>query len=127
MCHLRLLTVCFLFLTTSLALGAADSAAITPDKIEKLPLATKAPVDFARDVQPLFVERCYKCHGSEKQKNGFRLDRKADALAGGDSGPSILPGKSAESRLIHYVAGLDEEKIMPPKGERLTAGQIGLL
>ena len=38
----------------------------------------------------------------------FRLDRKTDALRGGGSGvPAIVPGKSAESLLIRYVAGLD--------------------
>ena len=26
-----------------------------------------APVDFARDIQPLFASRCYECHGERKQ------------------------------------------------------------
>ncbi len=60
--------------------------------------------------------------------------RAADGCAGGsdgggDEGKIIEPGKSAESRLIHLVAGLEEDTVMPPKdkGERLTAAQIGLL
>src|SRR5947207_3280274 len=45
-----------------------------------------------------------------------------------DSGPAIIPGKSAESRLIRYVTGENDEKIvMPQKGERLTNDQIQLL
>lgn len=94
-----------------------------------LPPPASRPVDFKGDVQALFAERCYSCHSVEKQKGGLRLDRKADALAGGDSGKVILPGKSAESVLIHNVAGLDPDNQMPPKGkgEPLTAGQIGLL
>src|SRR6185436_14256216 len=86
-----------------------------------------ATVDFVRDVEPLFADHCYKCHGTEKQKNGFRLDRKSDALKGGDSGPALVPGKSGESRLIQYVAGTDPEKLMPPKGDPLSPKQIGLL
>jgi hypothetical protein len=54
----------------------------------------------SKDIQPLLSKHCYSCHGPEKQKSGLRLDRKADALAGGDTGKVILPGKSAESILI---------------------------
>ncbi len=104
------------------------SAALThAADVAKLPSAANAPVDFTRDIQPLFAERCVKCHGPEKQKSDLRLDVKAHAMRGGDSGKVIEPGKSADSRLIHLVAGIEEDKVMPPKGERLTAAQIGLL
>jgi mono/diheme cytochrome c family protein len=88
-----------------------------------------AAVDFKRDIQPLFADRCYQCHGSEKQKGGLRLDRKQDALTGGDSGKVILPGKSAESLLIKNVSGLDPDNLMPPKGKAdpLTTNEIALL
>ena len=86
-----------------------------------------AAADFKRDIQPIFAERCYSCHGTEKQKNNLRLDRKAKALAGGDSGPSIVAGKSGESRLFKFVAGLDPEIVMPAKGERLTSNQVALI
>ncbi len=59
--------------------------------------------------------------------NGLRLDRKADALRGGHSGPAILPGDSAGSRLIHMVAGHLTKTRMPPVGGPLTDKQIGLL
>jgi len=83
--------------------------------------------DFKRDIQPIFSTHCYSCHGPEKQKNGLRLDRKSNAVSGGDSGPAFVPGKSETSRLFRYVAGLDKEVIMPPKGERLTTNQIQLV
>jgi len=38
-----------------------------------------------------------------------------------------VPGKSAESLLVQFVGGLREEGVMPKKGDRLTAQQIGLL
>src|SRR4051812_24304466 len=57
-------------------------------------------VDFAKEIQPIFEAHCYACHGPEQQKNGLRLDSRAAALAGGDSGPAILPGNSSKSRLI---------------------------
>src|SRR6476660_6190756 len=74
-----------------------------------------APVDFVRDIQPVLAEHCYSCHGPEKQKSGLRLDRQADALRGGDTGKAIVPGRSSESLLFKYVAGLDPEKVMPPR------------
>ena len=89
--------------------------------------AVQSSVDFKRDIQPIFSERCYSCHGADKQKNNFRLDRRANAFAGGDSGPSIVASNSAESRLYRYVAGLDEKIVMPAKGERLTTNQVALI
>src|SRR3954454_15149781 len=83
-----------------------------------------ASPDFQKDIQPLLAERCYQCHGLEKQKGGLRLDLKRKALEGGDSGVAIVPGKSADSLLIKLISGLDQDKLMPPKGERLTAAQI---
>ena len=39
-----------------------------------------APVDFARDIAPLFAEHCIDCHGAQgKPKGRLRLDRKAHA------------------------------------------------
>jgi mono/diheme cytochrome c family protein len=92
-----------------------------------LPPAATRHVDFIEHIQPLLVERCHRCHGADKQENNFRLDLKAAALRGGESGPAILPGNSRGSRLIHLVAGAEEGLVMPKKGERLTAEQVGLL
>ncbi len=85
------------------------------------------PVDFERDVKPIFAKHCYSCHGPEKQKSSLRLDQKAGALAGGDSGKVIVPGKPAESHLLKLVASDDPETRMPPKGARLTPKQIATL
>ncbi len=91
-------------------------------------VAVAAPVDFVRDVRPIFEKHCYECHGEKKQKAGLRLDVKAAALKGGDNeGPNIIPGKAKESSLIHLVASSDEDEVMPPKGERLSAAQIATL
>jgi len=112
-----------------LAACAGAGAAEAAGEAAKLPPPAAVPVDFVRDVQPIFAQRCYACHSAKKHEGGLRLDAKAAALAGGDSGKVLEPGKSADSRLIKYVAGLDEDYLMPPagKGERLTAAQVGLL
>ena len=78
-------------------------------------VATAAP-DYEA-VRPLLADRCYKCHGPEKQKGGLRLDSKASALKGGDSKePSVVPGDSAKSRIIKLVSSKDPEERMPTEG-----------
>ena len=84
-------------------------------------------VDFARDVKPILAERCFTCHGPEKQKNGLRLDLRETALRGGDSGKAIAAGDVDGSLLIKLVSGGDEKRVMPSKGERLTGPQIAIL
>lgn len=103
--------------------GTAASVAEPP----ALPPATKQKVDFVRDIKPLLTTHCHKCHGASKQEGGLRLDRRDEALNGGDSGPAFVSGKSAESLLIKYVAGVDPDVLMPPEGDKLTDEQIGLL
>ena len=93
----------------------------------KLPPAITRSVDFERDVQPIFAQSCLECHGPKKQKSDFRIDVKKISLAGGVSGkPAIVPGKSADSPLIRFVAGLEDDMQMPPsgKGDPLTAEQV---
>ena len=86
-----------------------------------------AAPDFARDIQPLLAKRCLECHGPAKQKGGLRLDHRGDALRGGDNGPALKPGHPAESSLLVRVTSSDPDAQMPPKGARLSAGEVDLL
>ncbi|MEX0611215.1 MAG: DUF1549 domain-containing protein, partial [Pirellulales bacterium] len=89
------------------------------------PQANAQPgLEFVRDVQPVFKARCWECHGGDSQEGGLRLDDRKSALHGGDSGPAIVPGKSDESRLVRYVAGLDPDIVMPPEGDRLSEAEV---
>lgn len=93
----------------------------------QLPPAADRSIEFVKDVQPMLTRHCLTCHGPDRQEGDFRLDQKSFAMKGGDSGPAILPGRSADSRLIHLVAGLEKGLVMPRKGERLPNEQIGIL
>ena len=96
--------------------------------VAKLPPAAARPVDFAKDIRPIFEKSCQFCHGAEKQKGGYRLDSKFAAIKGGETySPAIQPSDSAASPLIHLVAGLVLDSKMPAKGDPLTPEQIGLL
>src|SRR2546428_6264846 len=94
----------------------------------KLADAASEPVDFAKDIRPLFEQHCLKCHGPEKQKGGLRFDTKTGAFKTAESGEkAILPGHASESRLIKLVSSTKDEDRMPSKGEPLSASQIDLL
>lgn len=97
--------------------------------ISKLPPAANREIDFAHDIRPLFESHCWKCHGATKHESGLSLHLRSSAFVGGDNGKAFEPGKSTQSRLIHYVSGFDADTVMPPDGEgkRLTAEQVGLL
>ncbi len=81
--------------------------------------AKLSPVDadfFETKVRPVLVERCFGCHGADKQKGGLRLDSPKAMRTGGDSGPAVVAGKLDESLLIDAIRyGGDIQ--MPPKGK----------
>jgi cytochrome c553 len=80
---------------------------------------------FEKSVRPILATRCFKCHGPQKQKARLRLDSRAALLAGGRSGPAVVPGRPGDSLLLkalHY----DDEPKMPPDGP-LPAAQVAVL
>jgi mono/diheme cytochrome c family protein len=117
-CGLRIALV---FCVAAAALVQVIAADVTP------PPASAAKIDYVKDARPILSAKCYGCHGPDKQKSGLRLDVKAEALRGGDSGVAIVPGKTAQSPLLQRVTSEDKSTVMPPKGARLTAAQVGIL
>ena len=83
--------------------------------------------DFEREIRPLLARRCLACHGAARQENGLRLDLRQRALEGGDSGPAVVPGRSAESRLLLRVQSAAPKKRMPPGPSSLPGREIALL
>ncbi len=113
----------------SFALGPFSgwAAPLTPAQLELLPPAAAHPVDFSREVRPILEAACAQCHARGKAQGGFGFEDRAALLRGGDSGAAVIPGRSAESRLIHLVAGVDPDNVMPQKGSRLKTHEIALL
>ena len=84
-------------------------------------------VDFVRQVAPLLRRHCVRCHGADKQESGLRLDSHSTAMAGGYSGKVIRAGQGKKSELIARVVSDDPDVVMPQRGRRLTAKEIGIL
>ncbi len=70
---------------------------------------------FESKIRPVLVKQCYECHSTDAKKIGGKLllDAPSEMIAGGESGPSLIPGKPDESLIIQALRydGLE----MPPK------------
>src|SRR5687767_7705958 len=120
--------LCILWAALSLEVPAQLSEAEMKQLEAKLPPASDTQVDFEQHIRPILDESCIRCHGTERPKGDFRLVSRAHALKGGANGLAIVPGESARSPLIYYVARLVEDMEMPPTekdNKPLTAEQVG--
>jgi len=107
----------------ALALGLAAAMVCTGLRAQQA--GTPQADFFERQIRPLLAEHCHACHGADQQKGGLRLDSRPALLAGGDSGPAVVPGQPEQSLLIEVVRYGGEIK-MPPKG-RLSPPQVAAL
>jgi hypothetical protein len=89
-----------------------------------LGVSTTFAADFATEIQPVLAKRCIMCHGGGQQIAGLRFDNSTDAMKGGYSGPVIVPGKSASSKLIERITSTKDGFRMPPAGPALTPAEV---
>lgn len=93
------------------------------------PTATPSgPVDFARDVWPIFEARCIKCHGEEKQSDDLRLDAPQYLVPSEEDHGLIVAGNPAGSELYeHIMLPDDHDERMPKNDDPLSADQKNLI
>src|SRR5271170_1250975 len=88
----------------------------------------RGPVDFSRDIRPIFNQNCTSCHGGVRQKNGVSFIFREEALGTGKSGRrTIVPGDPDASELITRVTSKDPDVRMPYHAPALPPEQIALL
>src|SRR2546428_560163 len=114
-------------LSFALAASTCGGAGLFPGQMRQLPPPAGHPADFSQGIKTLFQTSCIKCHGRGRAKGDFQIDSRETLLKGGESGPALVAGKSAESLLIELVMGFDPDNAMPKKGTKLTREQIGVL
>jgi hypothetical protein len=85
------------------------------------------PVQFQKDIAPIFQQSCGKCHAGDMVMGKLRLDSESAILRGGASGPVIVPGKSGESLLVKRILGLTDAPRMPMGGDPLGPAQVQLI
>jgi len=95
------------------------------------PVSALGEVEFGRDVFPILSRHCFSCHAGGEGltiKSGLDLSERRGILSGGDSGePAMVLGQGAKSWMVRLAKGEDPDRIMPPRGDRLTSEQISVL
>jgi formylglycine-generating enzyme required for sulfatase activity len=93
-----------------------------------LALNQSVAVDFRMEIQPLIESACLQCHHGENADGQLRLDSREAAMAGGNSGPALVPGQPEKSLFYTTtVLPADHEQVMPPEGPPLARSQTELL
>src|ERR1051325_7343754 len=100
---------------------------LAADAPKAMPPAADHPVDFAKEIKPLFEAACINCHAKGKNKGGFSLETRESFLKGGDTGPAAVVGQSDNSLVVKLVAGLDPASVMPKRGSKWPPAQVSLL
>ena len=121
----RLLLALLLVLATLVG-GPARAEPIAVEAVKR-----KEPVMFEQDILPILRRNCLACHSRSERQGDLVLETRAEILAGGDTGPAIVPEKGEESLLL-TLAAHRREPIMPPAGNdvaavALTPAELGLL
>ena len=80
-------------------------------------------------IQPLLQNKCYTCHGANKQKGKLRMDQTDLLMKGGKDGIVIEPGKADQSELIKRILleKADDHHMPPKEKPQLTEKEIALL
>lgn len=89
--------------------------------------ALAQPIDFARDIQPIFQTHCVKCHGPDRAESGLSLHDRTQALIGGDSGKPVLGGTLKTNEVLRRVNSNDPHQRMPLEAPPLEAETIDRL
>ncbi|MFO0869764.1 MAG: c-type cytochrome domain-containing protein [Pirellulales bacterium] len=130
-CTLRRLASGLLALTAGMALAGPTWAADKTQPISIADVKHDGPVDFEKEILPILRRSCLACHNATEKESDLILETPQTILKGGGEGPSVVPGKPAESLLLQLAAH-QKEPVMPPKGNdvkarNMTPEELGLL
>ncbi|MFN7732844.1 MAG: c-type cytochrome domain-containing protein [Pirellula sp.] len=117
----------------SVRLASTCIAWLASGLILAIPCRAQSPEakDFANHVLPILRANCIACHNAQKAEGGLNLETHELLLKGGDSGPSLAIGKSAESELLTRITASDDSLMPPAKNavgaKHLTPEEIALI
>lgn len=80
-------------------------------------------VSFAKQVAPIFSQRCLACHNARTAKGRLNMETFANMMKGGESGASVVAMKPTDSLLQSMI----EDHSMPKDADPLTPEQIAIV
>lgn len=93
--------------------------------------AFAADLDYYRDVYPFLKANCISCHNKTTAKADLNMETPELMIKGGESGPSIIPGKSDESLLVAASQHKKDMEMPPPNNksgaQSLSPAEVALL
>ena len=124
----RLTALLSLGAVVALAAAADDKKDAPPTPIAVGTLDRKDPINYEKDVAPIFAAKCTVCHAGTELRGKFDLGTHAALMKGGKSGKAVVPGKAEES-LLWLLASHRKNPVMPPKKEEnpLTPAEVAVL
>src|SRR5260370_13830722 len=105
-----------LFLVLPLTATSQEKPTPGNEPIKVVKVDRKDPVTYEKDVEPIFVKKCFVCHSGNVKESRLDLGTYETLMKGGKRGASILPGKGEQS-LLWQLAGTTRPPLMPPKTE----------
>jgi hypothetical protein len=110
-------------LITSVIFIISCNSTSVPDDVKKQTAIAPETIDYNLHVKPILSDRCFSCHGPDKntRKADLRLDTEEGARAAlkSGNGKAIVPGSLGKSELVHRILSDDPVKMMPPSNSNL--------
>ncbi len=108
---------------------------MTPRIFSLLALAVSplsaADLDFYKDIYPFLKTNCISCHNKTTTKADLNMETPELMIKGGEAGPALVPGKSAESLVVAASLHTQDLEMPPPNNKsgavNLTPAEIAIL
>ena len=102
---------------TALLLISHGSLAVTAKSGAPKPESTSSTIEFNRVILPILSDKCFACHGPDKnsRKTALRFDTEEGAFINlGEDKFAIVRGQPDKSEMIRRISSDDEAIRMPP-------------
>lgn len=112
-----------LSLVGCLALLSACNQVEIPENIATIKENLPEKIDYNVHIKPILSDRCFKCHGPDKNKieSNLQLANFEGATARAKSGKrAIVAGDVDESELVKRIMSHDPDEVMPTPKSNLT-------
>ncbi|MDX2304503.1 MAG: DUF1553 domain-containing protein [Microscillaceae bacterium] len=95
-----------------------------PQEVAQVYASLPQEIDFNLHIRPILADRCWACHGPDKnaRKANLRLDTEEGAFAALESGEgkAFVKGNLSKSLAFQRMISHDPEKLMPPAESNLS-------